>query len=199
MTVKPVTDGYVNPAALKDPGNPDRTVYYKIALNGEKSKLDAAPADAGEYMAELIYEEDEWYNKATASDYFTISQAELDVKTPQVPDIYMKDGLKLSDQPLPDGWKWVDGSKKLKVGPVAEQAVYTPDNPNYKGSNKLKDKVAIITGGDSGIGRAVAISYIKEGAKVVIVYLNEERDAKETENYIKCLGGTCYLIKGEVK
>ena len=73
------------------------------------------------------------------------------------------------------------------------------DNPNYKGSDKLKDKVAIITGGDSGIGRAVAISYVKEGAKVVIVYLNEDRDAKETENYINCLGGTCHLIKGDVK
>ena len=73
------------------------------------------------------------------------------------------------------------------------------DNPNYKGSDKLKDKVAIITGGDSGIGRAVAISYVKEGAKVVLGYLNEERDAKETEEYIKALGGTCYLVKGDVK
>lgn len=73
------------------------------------------------------------------------------------------------------------------------------DNPNYKGSDKLKDKVAIITGGDSGIGRAVAISYVKEGAKVVLGYLNEERDAKETEEYIKSLGGTCYLVKGDVK
>ena len=51
------------------------------------------------------------------------------------------------------------------------------DNPNYKGSNKLKDKVAIITGGDSGLGRACAIAYIKEGAKVVIVYYNEDKDA----------------------
>ena len=73
------------------------------------------------------------------------------------------------------------------------------DNPNYKGSDKLKDKVAIITGGDSGIGRAVAVSYVKEGAKVVLGYLNEERDAKETEEYIKALGGTCLLVKGDVK
>jgi len=73
------------------------------------------------------------------------------------------------------------------------------DNPNYKSSGKLKDKVAIITGGDSGIGRAVAISYIKEGAKVVIVYLNEERDAKETEEYINSLGGECLLLAGDVK
>ena len=46
------------------------------------------------------------------------------------------------------------------------------DNPNYKGSGKLNGKVAIITGGDSGLGRAASIAYIKEGAKVVIVYLN---------------------------
>ena len=73
------------------------------------------------------------------------------------------------------------------------------DNPNYKSADKLKDKVAIITGGDSGIGRAVAISYVKEGAKVVIVYLNEEKDARETEEYIKSLGGECLLLAGDIK
>ena len=73
------------------------------------------------------------------------------------------------------------------------------DNPNYIGSGKLKDKVAIITGGDSGIGRAVAIAYVKEGAKVVLPYLNEHIDAEETKNYIESLGGTCILMPGDVK
>jgi len=73
------------------------------------------------------------------------------------------------------------------------------DNPNYVGSGKLKDKVAIITGGDSGIGRAVAIAYVKEGAKVVLPYLNEHIDAKETKEYIEALGGTCILMPGDVK
>jgi len=73
------------------------------------------------------------------------------------------------------------------------------DNPNYKGSNKLKGKVAIITGGDSGIGRAVAISYVKEGAKVVIVYLNEDKDAYEAKKYIENLGGSVLLLRGDVK
>jgi len=73
------------------------------------------------------------------------------------------------------------------------------DNPCYKASGKLKDKVAIITGGDSGIGRAVALAYAKEGAKIVIVYLNEHRDADETKTYIEKVGGQCLLISGDLK
>ena len=72
------------------------------------------------------------------------------------------------------------------------------DNPEYKGSNKLKDKVAIITGGDSGLGRACSIAYIKEGAKVVIVYLNEDKDANDTKNYIDSMNGECILIRGDI-
>ena len=72
------------------------------------------------------------------------------------------------------------------------------DNLTYQGSNKLKDKVAIITGGDSGLGRACSIAYIKEGAKVVIVYLNEDKDAMDTKNYIDSMGGDCILIKDDI-
>lgn len=72
------------------------------------------------------------------------------------------------------------------------------DNPNYKGSGKLKDKVAIITGGDSGLGRACAIAYVKEGAKVVIPYLNEDKDANYTKEYIENLGGECILLSGDI-
>ncbi len=72
------------------------------------------------------------------------------------------------------------------------------DNPNYKGSGKLKDKVAIITGGDSGLGRACAIAFVKEGAKVVIPYYNEYIDAQETKEYINKLGGECLLIEGDI-
>jgi len=72
------------------------------------------------------------------------------------------------------------------------------DNPNYVGSNKLKGKVAIVTGGDSGIGRSVSIYYAKEGASVVIVYLDEDKDALETLAYIEKLGGTCCLIRGDL-
>jgi len=72
------------------------------------------------------------------------------------------------------------------------------DNPNYKGSGKLKDKVAIITGGDSGLGRAAAVAFVKEGAKVVIPYYDEHSDANETKEYIENLGGECLLLSGDI-
>lgn len=71
------------------------------------------------------------------------------------------------------------------------------DNPSYKGSGKLKDKVAIITGGDSGLGRACAVAFVKEGAKVVICYYNEHEDALYTKKYLEKLGGECLLIAGD--
>lgn len=72
------------------------------------------------------------------------------------------------------------------------------DNPNYKGSGKLKNKVAIITGGDSGLGRACAIAFVKEGAKVVIPYYNEHVDANNTKEYIESLNGECLLLCGDI-
>lgn len=72
--------------------------------------------------------------------------------------------------------------------------------PNYKGSGKLADKVALITGGDSGIGRSVAVLYAREGADVAIVYLPEESsDAVDTQKFIEREGGRCLLVKGDVK
>jgi NAD(P)-dependent dehydrogenase (short-subunit alcohol dehydrogenase family) len=68
----------------------------------------------------------------------------------------------------------------------------------YKGSGKLHNKVAIISGGDSGIGRAVAIHFAKEGADVAIIYLNEHEDAEETKRLIEKEGKTCLLIAGDV-
>ncbi|KPL90400.1 SDR family oxidoreductase [Herpetosiphon geysericola] len=68
----------------------------------------------------------------------------------------------------------------------------------YQGSDKLKDKVALITGGDSGIGRAVAIVYAKEGADVVINYLNEHDDAQETKRLVEAEGRRCLLSAGDI-
>ena len=72
------------------------------------------------------------------------------------------------------------------------------DNPSYKGSGKLKDKVAIITGGDSGLGRSAAVYFAKEGAKLVIPYYNEHKDAMFTKKYIESLGGECEIISGDI-
>ena len=72
------------------------------------------------------------------------------------------------------------------------------DNKANKGYDRLKDKVAIITGGDSGIGRAIAVAYAKEGAKLTIVYDTSDEDAKFTEDEVKSYGGEVLLIKGDL-
>ena len=71
-------------------------------------------------------------------------------------------------------------------------------DPNYKGSGKLNNKTAIITGGDSGIGKSVSIYFAKEGADVVIVYLNEHQDAEETKKTVEAEGKKCLLLAGDI-
>jgi NAD(P)-dependent dehydrogenase (short-subunit alcohol dehydrogenase family) len=68
----------------------------------------------------------------------------------------------------------------------------------YQGSDKLKGKVALITGGDSGIGRAVAVDFAREGADVAISYLNEHEDAKETQRLVEKEGRKCLLMPGDI-
>ncbi|WP_338781015.1 SDR family oxidoreductase [Metabacillus sp. FJAT-52054] len=68
----------------------------------------------------------------------------------------------------------------------------------YKGSGKLEGKTAIITGGDSGIGRAVAVFFAREGADVTIAYLNEHDDASETKRLVEKEGRSCFIIAGDI-
>ena len=70
---------------------------------------------------------------------------------------------------------------------------------DYKGSGKLEGKIALITGGDSGIGRAISVHYAREGANVAIVYLNEDQDAKDSRQLVEAEGRKCLLIKGDVR
>ena len=69
---------------------------------------------------------------------------------------------------------------------------------SYQGSGRLTGKKAVITGGDSGIGRAVAIAFAREGADVLISYLNEHDDAKDTARYVEEAGRTCVLVAGDL-
>ncbi len=73
------------------------------------------------------------------------------------------------------------------------------DNPEYKGSGKLAGKIAVITGGDSGIGRATAIGFAKEGADMAIVYLYERKDAEATKEMVENYGRNCLLIEGDLR
>ena len=87
-----------------------------------------------------------------------------------------------------------------KPGVEAELALKPMyDAPYYQGSGKLQGKVAIITGGDSGIGRAVAVLYAREGADVAIVYLAADVDAEETKRAVEKEGRKCLLIAGDVR
>jgi NAD(P)-dependent dehydrogenase (short-subunit alcohol dehydrogenase family) len=72
------------------------------------------------------------------------------------------------------------------------------DRDSYKGSDKLKGKVALITGGDSGIGRAVSVLYAKEGADVAISYLDEHNDAEKTKSLVEAQGQKCLLLPGDI-
>jgi NAD(P)-dependent dehydrogenase (short-subunit alcohol dehydrogenase family) len=102
------------------------------------------------------------------------------------------------------------GSRRYPAPPLPRQHLAKPgreadlelapmfDNPDYKGSEKLKGKVALVTGGDSGIGRAVAVFYAREGADVAVAYLNEHDDAAGTRAAVEKEGRRCITISGDV-
>jgi NAD(P)-dependent dehydrogenase (short-subunit alcohol dehydrogenase family) len=100
-------------------------------------------------------------------------------------DMYTVDEIKAQKQPIP--------GKESKMNP---EPIY--DNPEKKGTGRLRSKTAIITGGDSGIGRAISVAYAKEGCNVVIVYNIADDDANETKKVVESYGGKALLIKGDI-
>ncbi len=110
-----------------------------------------------------------------------------------------KDAMQAGDREYP-----VPPFPKQHQSKPGNEAMLDPapmyDNPHYKGSEKLQDKVAIITGGDSGIGRSVAVFYAREGADVVICCLpQEQKDADETKAAVEKEGRSCLIITGDVR
>jgi NAD(P)-dependent dehydrogenase (short-subunit alcohol dehydrogenase family) len=91
-------------------------------------------------------------------------------------------------------------AQQQEVPGIQSKMTPVPDcgEESYKGSGKLTGKVAVITGGDSGIGRAVAIAYAREGADVLISYLSEDSDAKDTAGYVEEAGRRAELVRGDV-
>ncbi|WP_347159346.1 SDR family oxidoreductase [Pontibacter chitinilyticus] len=94
--------------------------------------------------------------------------------------------------PFPEQQQEVPGTER-EMSPKADHG-----EKSYRGSGKLQGRKAIITGGDSGIGRAVAIAFAREGADVLIAYLNEEEDAKETARYVEEAGQKAVLVAGDI-
>ncbi len=114
-----------------------------------------------------------------------------------------KQGGKQSQSPMQGGARRYPGAfaeqHQEKPGHEAElEPAPMYQAPDYKGSEKLLDMVALITGGDSGIGRAVAVLYAREGADVAIAYLDEHEDAQETKRAVEQEGRRCITIAGDV-
>lgn len=100
-------------------------------------------------------------------------------------DMYTPQEIKGQSQPIP--------GKESRMDP---EPIY--DNPDYKGTGRLKGKTAIITGGDSGIGRAISVAYGKEGCNVVIVYNTADDDANTTKQVVESYQAKVLLIKGDI-
>ncbi|HET6528603.1 MAG TPA: SDR family NAD(P)-dependent oxidoreductase, partial [Balneolaceae bacterium] len=99
----------------------------------------------------------------------------------------------LKEENLPKQHQSIPG-KESKMKPIPESI-----RDDYKGSGKLEGKAALITGGDSGIGRAIAVHYAREGARVAIIYLEEDDDADMTKHMVEQEGSECLIIRGDIR
>jgi len=135
-------------------------------------------------------------SEATATTQRKIQDqvAQADKRQKKQPEGAMQAGARrYPEPPFPKVHQDKPGSEaELPLAPMY-------DAPFYNGSDKLKDKVALVAGGDSGIGRSVAIFFAREGADVAIVHLDEARDAEETKAAVEREGRKCLIIRGDVK
>lgn len=107
----------------------------------------------------------------------------------------MKQELKDHDMPRDEEIK-DQNTDSIDESEMDPEPIY--DNPTHKGYGRLKDKVAIVTGGDSGIGRAISVAFAKEGSHVVIIYYDSNEDAEKTKKIIEDYGSRCLLMKGDL-
>lgn len=133
VSLEPVMSEGISKYDLVAYGEPEVTYYL---TDEKKEKLTEAPVNAGIYLAVITAPvEDDiklYYNDVTTYVRFCIYMAHVEVETPQVKNLEMKEGLSLSDQTLPDGWTWKEPDKELSVGEVSATAIYTPeDTRNY--------------------------------------------------------------------
>lgn len=124
---------------------------------------------------------------------------------------YFEDNLIVDPYPIYPNYGTITQYKDIPISVPEQRQLRQPgvegcmipkpmiENPHYKGSDKLLNKVALITGGDSGIGAAAAIAFAKEGADLAISYLDEEDDALRTKKRIEELGRRCLLLPGDIK
>jgi NAD(P)-dependent dehydrogenase (short-subunit alcohol dehydrogenase family) len=113
--------------------------------------------------------------------------------------LHLKEGIKMSQQTFPQGATFPPQHQDQQPGIESKMNPCPVSiNDNYQSSGKLENKVAVISGGDSGIGRAVALAFAKEGANVVIAYLNEHYDAAETKKGVEQAGRGCLTISGDI-
>ncbi len=157
------------------------TTRKKSAPTAPRAKADIASADA------------------TASKQRRIQRTQdaIDKKSPPADDRKRKPGVQAGARRQPDT---LPAQHMAKPGSETDlQLAPRFMAPDYKGSGKLEGFAAIVTGADSGIGRAVAVLFAREGADVTVAYLNEHDDAAETKRCIEAEGRRCILVAGDVK
>jgi NAD(P)-dependent dehydrogenase (short-subunit alcohol dehydrogenase family) len=155
-----------------------------VAVNRKSGRWSGKKASAGEAAGEATARSDRKLQRQ--------AEARSQKKQPKKQGAVRTGQRKYPEPPLPKQHQQKPGLEaELEPRPQYQA-------PEYRGSGKLEDKVALVTGGDSGIGRAVAVLFAREGADVAIIYLDEDEDAEETRRAVEAEGRRALLIPGDV-